>query len=100
MCATSRFIHPAVGPDGAVDLDLIKRRIKTVVGILEDFTNRRSSSKSRAEYMQQLKADLAVYYGYNNYMLEQLTALFAPGEVLELMEACETPRPVSSRCCS
>jgi hypothetical protein len=43
-----------------------------------------------------LKADLGVYYGYNGYMLEQLTALFPPGEVLELCEACETPRPVSS----
>lgn len=78
-----------------MDLDLIKRRIKTIVATLEDFTNRRSGNKSRADYMQQLKTDLGVYYGYNNYMLEQLMALFAPGEVLELMEACETPRPVS-----
>jgi hypothetical protein len=44
----------------------------------------------------QFKADLGVYYGYNGYMLEQLAALFPPGEVLELCEACETPRPVSA----
>lgn len=85
----------ASGPDGAVDLDLIKRRIKHVINILEDFTNRRSANKSRGDYMHQLKADLGTYYGYNSYMLEQLLALFAPGEALELMEACETPRPVS-----
>jgi len=42
----------------------------------------------------QLKSDLATYYGYNSYLLDQLTSLFPPGEVLELMEACETPRPV------
>jgi hypothetical protein len=44
----------------------------------------------------QLKADLTVYYGYNTYLLDQLTGLFSPGEVLELCEACETPRPVRS----
>jgi hypothetical protein len=43
----------------------------------------------------QFKSDLATYYGYNSYLLDQLTSLFPPGEVLELLEACETPRPVS-----
>jgi hypothetical protein len=45
----------------------------------------------------QFKSDLATYYGYNAYLLDQLTSLFPPGEVLELLEACETPRPVSGR---
>lgn len=44
----------------------------------------------------QFKSDLATYYGYNSYLLDQLTSLFPPGEVLELLEACETPRPVSA----
>jgi hypothetical protein len=43
----------------------------------------------------QFKHDLATYYGYNSYLLDQLTSLFPPGEVVELLEACETPRPVS-----
>jgi hypothetical protein len=45
--------------------------------------------------LAQLKHDLSTYYGYNSYLLDQLTSLFPPGEVLELLEACETPRPVS-----
>jgi hypothetical protein len=52
-------------------------------------------ARAAARLLLQFKADLGVYYGYNGYMLEQLTALFPPGEVLELCEACETPRPVS-----
>jgi hypothetical protein len=47
----------------------------------------------------QMKHDLSTYYGYNSYLLDQLTSLFPPGEVLELLEACETPRPVSARVC-
>lgn len=42
-----------------------------------------------------MKHDLSTYYGYNSYLLDQITSLFPPGEVLELLEACETPRPVS-----
>ncbi|WIA08327.1 hypothetical protein OEZ85_007769 [Tetradesmus obliquus] len=88
---------PAVGPDGAVDLDLVKRRLKQVVGVLEDFSSRRAGNRSRSDYMDQLKADLGVYYGYNGYLLGQLAALFPPGELLELCEACESPRPITLR---
>ncbi|KAF8072519.1 NOP2A [Scenedesmus sp. PABB004] len=87
----------ALGPDGVVDLGLVKRRLKHVVGVLEDFRARRTPGRSRSDYTDQLKADLGTYYGYNAYMLDQLTSLFPPGEVLELCEACETPRPVTLR---
>eukprot|EP00879_Flechtneria_rotunda_P017742 GHRR01018600.1.p1 GENE.GHRR01018600.1~~GHRR01018600.1.p1 ORF type:complete len:412 (+),score=211.41 GHRR01018600.1:258-1493(+) len=87
----------AVGPDGAVDLELVKRRLRQVVAVLEDFSASRAPGRSRAEYVDQFKTDLATYYGYNSYMLDQLTALLPPGEVLELCEACETPRPITLR---
>ncbi len=45
----------------------------------------------------QLKRDLAHYYGYNAFMLEQLLALFSPAEAVELMEANEVPRPITLR---
>lgn len=44
--------------------------MKEIVGVLEDFANRREEGRSRAEYMAQLKRDLATYYGYNEFMLE------------------------------
>jgi hypothetical protein len=37
----------------------------------------------------QLKRDLGVYYGYNDFMLEALLSLFSPAEAVELMEANE-----------
>jgi hypothetical protein len=42
----------------------------------------------------QLKRDLAVYYGYNSFLLDQILGLFKPAEAVEFMEACEVPRPV------
>jgi ribosomal RNA methyltransferase Nop2 len=47
--------------------------------------------------MQQLKADLATYYGYNDFMLEALLNMFTPAEAVELMEANEAPRPITLR---
>lgn len=71
--------------------------MRSTVAVLDDFNSRRAAGRSRADYMDQLKSDLATYYGYNSYLLDQLTSLFPPGEVLELMEACETPRPITLR---
>ena len=41
-----------------------------------------------------MKRDLAVYYGYNAFLIDQLLGLFPPAEAVEFMEACEVPRPV------
>ena len=45
----------------------------------------------------QLKKDLAEYYGYNQFMLEKFLSLFTVAEALELIEANESPRPVTLR---
>ncbi len=45
----------------------------------------------------QLKQDLGVYYGYNQFMVDQLLNLFPAAEALELIEACEVPRPITLR---
>ena len=37
----------------------------------------------------QLKRDLSTYYGYNEFMLDQILSLFPPSEAIELMEANE-----------
>ncbi len=37
----------------------------------------------------QLKRNLAIYYGYNDFMLEAILSLFSPSEAVELMEANE-----------
>ncbi len=45
----------------------------------------------------QLKKDLAVYFGYNEFMLDKLLGLFSVPEALELIEANEVKRPVTLR---
>lgn len=79
------------------DLALVQKRIKDIVRTLENFKQLREPERSRAEYLEQLKRDLATYYGYNEFMVDALLAMFSVGEALELIEAQEVPRPVTLR---
>jgi len=45
----------------------------------------------------QLKKDIEVYYGYNRFMVDTFLSLFTTAEALELIEANESPRPVTLR---
>eukprot|EP00877_Chromochloris_zofingiensis_P013337 jgi/Chrzof1/8257/Cz03g03120.t1 len=82
---------------GAPDLELVRRRLKETVNVLDHFKAMRQQGRSRADYMDQLKRDLSTYYGYNDFMLDTLLQLFSPAEAVELMEACEIPRPITLR---
>lgn len=75
-------------------MDGLRRRIKETVQVLEAFKQRRAPGISRSDYMGRLKRDCGAYYGYNSFLLDQLLSLFPPPEAVELLEACETPRPV------
>ncbi len=47
--------------------------------MLEDFGARREPGRSRAEYVEQLKRDLATYYGYNEFMIDMYLNMFRCG---------------------
>lgn len=47
--------------------------------MLEDFGSRREPGRSRAEYVEQLKRDLATYYGYNEFMIDMYLNMFRCG---------------------
>ncbi|GBF95737.1 ribosomal RNA methyltransferase [Raphidocelis subcapitata] len=79
------------------DLEVVRRRLKETVGVLDNFAAQRAPGRSRAEYMDQLRRDLAVYYGYNSFLTDQVLGLFPPAEAVEFMEACEVPRPITLR---
>jgi ribosomal RNA methyltransferase Nop2 len=79
------------------DLDQVKRRIRDTVHVLENFAKLRSAQVSRSDYTDRLQRDLASYYGYNDYLLGRILELFPPAEAVELLEACEQPRPVTLR---
>ena len=66
---------------------------------LDGFRNPKSvasSGKSRAEMREQLIADLATYYGYNEYLMGKFLDLF-PGEIIEALDANEVDRPMTIR---
>ncbi len=79
------------------DLALVQRRIRDIVRVLDDFKRLRDPGRPRSDYVNQLKRDLATYYGYNAFLIDVILNLFTVAEALELIEACEVPRPVTLR---
>ncbi|PPQ72151.1 hypothetical protein CVT26_006907 [Gymnopilus dilepis] len=79
---------------GGPDVHLVQRRMRECVRVLSKFSKRAEKGRSRSEYVDQLIADIASYYGYNEFLAEKLFQLFA---AIEFFEANEVPRPVTIR---
>lgn len=81
----------------APDLQRVHKRIQDIVGVLRDFGTQREEGRSRAEYLQRLRKDLATYYSYGDFLLGKLMDLFPLSELVEFLEANEVPRPITLR---
>lgn len=79
------------------DLTILKSRIKEVVGVLSDFTIKREEGRDRVEYLDQLRRDLCSYYSYNDFLMGAFMETFPLGELIDFLEANETPRPMTIR---
>ena len=44
--------------------------------MLDNFSSLRAPGAARADYLAQLKRDLAAYYGYNDFLLDALLNMF------------------------
>lgn len=65
----------------APDLALLSTRIQDVIRVLGNFKELRDPERPRSDYVDRLLKDLALYYGYSEYMIEKLFHLFTPPEV-------------------
>ncbi|EPY87885.1 putative ribosomal RNA methyltransferase NOP2 [Camelus ferus] len=81
----------------APDLQRVHKRIQDIVGVLRDFGTQREEGRSRSEYLQRLRKDLATYYSYGDFLLGKLMDLFPLCELVEFLEANEVPRPITLR---
>ncbi|KAJ7905391.1 NOL1/NOP2/sun family RNA met [Mycena olivaceomarginata] len=79
------------------DVHTVQRRMRECVRILGKFKRLAEKGRPRAEYIEQLVADICSYYGYNEFLAEKLLHLFPIPEAIEFFEANEAPRPVTIR---
>ena len=79
------------------DLPSVLQRLREVVNVLTDFKKLRQPGKKRSEYLSVLQHDLITYYGYNEYLITKFIQLVPTSELLEFLDACEMPRPVTIR---
>lgn len=83
--------------EGSSDLASIQTRFQETIRVLTSFSKLRAENFSRSDYMDQLVADLCLYYGYNEFLLTLFTHLFAPSELVSFLDANETARPLTIR---
>lgn len=81
----------------APDLQLLRQRITDTIRVLGKFSQLAQPGRSRSEYTQHLIKDIALYYGYNEFLCEKLYNLFDPQEAFAFFEANESARPVVIR---
>ncbi|KAI8840208.1 NOL1/NOP2/sun family-domain-containing protein [Chytridium lagenaria] len=84
-------------PNLSEDLQLVHTRIQEIVRVLNNFKEYAEEGRARSDYTEQLLKDLALYYGYNEYLMEKLFHLFTVSEAIEFFEANEVQRPVVIR---
>ena len=56
--------------------------------MLDNFSALRAPGAARADYLSQLKRDLAAYYGYNDFLLDALLNMFTARCVARCLSRC------------
>ena len=79
------------------DLTKIHERIQENLSVLANFKDLREEGYTREDYLNLLKGDLSLYYGYNPELIDVFASMFSLPELIEFLEANEKPRPLTIR---
>ena len=91
-------LNLTLGSTGAgEDLQIVQQRMHDIVSVLNEFALMKETGRTRLDYTEQLRADIATYYSYNEYLIDKLMHLFPLSELLEFLEANEVARPITLR---
>eukprot|EP00588_Corethron_pennatum_P027135 CAMPEP_0194334396 /NCGR_PEP_ID=MMETSP0171-20130528/65985_1 /TAXON_ID=218684 /ORGANISM="Corethron pennatum, Strain L29A3" /LENGTH=691 /DNA_ID=CAMNT_0039097025 /DNA_START=59 /DNA_END=2134 /DNA_ORIENTATION=- len=72
-------------------------RLDAVLGVLADFRARRQPGRSRSDYIERLRDDLAELHGILPELVDAFLSLFSPAECREFLAAGDAARPVVLR---
>lgn len=75
----------------------LSSRIRSILHVLADFKVRREPERARSEYIDALRQTVCECYGYNEELAMLLMDVFPNGEIVDFMEASESPRPLTIR---
>ena len=64
-------------------------RVKETIRVLSNYKELCDPTKTRKEYMEQLKADISASFDYNLEILDLIFDLFSPAQAFEFIEANE-----------
>lgn len=91
-------------PAAAGFISSLKERMLANVQLLEKFSELRQQAgpesipHPRSYYVEKFLADACILYGYSEFMMTKLHEIFArPSELIEFLEANESPRPITIR---
>lgn len=72
-------------------------RIRGILHVLGDFKNRKEPEKARSDYIDALRESVCECFGYNEELAEMLMDVFPNADIVDFMEASESPRPLTIR---
>ncbi len=75
----------------------LKLRLQAILNVLADIKNRMEPGKSRSDYVEAFLETACECYGYNQELALRLMDVFPKGELVDFMEASESPRPLTIR---
>lgn len=72
-------------------------RIRGILHVLADFKTRREPDMARSDYVDALRKTVCTCFGYNEELAEMLMDVFPGADIVDFMEASESPRPLTIR---